>query len=371
MTDSGKFEELGKDLPNQKKTVVILSTPSFTTWLQNDHHFIADALKTIFPFRQEPPAPDSDATEVQTILAVVDGLSPSTPLFNEPLTAEGFSIMVCVGESRIPGYDCKDLVDPGHPETTQIPNITFHLYDGGSIKNTSTFIDVAMPLANTLFRNGRASTLLLGRWKRSPSDHIFHQVENSEKQSCTIPTDCSRLKLGRMKFDFGRKMLLTPLTVPRPIASGLGNIVRQLADSYGNLLPASVELEKSVVSFLERKNLPQQTVSVWAWIIPAPLFHAERSKPRLGFWESLRKGAGLHRVCKSQFLCAISHRYVTYSFLTLFSIRWWRLGSQSRSPVFRSVYHAFIFHRSTVRLLQCRSWPGHRRRTEAGLRRCR
>lgn len=344
MTDSGQFEELGKDLPNQNKTVVILSTPSFTRWLQNDQHFIADVLKTIFPFRQGLPASDSDATEVQTILAVVDGLCPSAPLSDEPQTAEGFSIMVCVGESRIPGYDRKDLVDPGHPETTQIPNITFHLYNGGSVKNTKTFIDVSMPLANTLFHNGRASTLFLGRWKRSPSDHIFHQIENSDKQSCTIPTDCSRLRLGPMKLGVDRKPLLTPLTVPRRIASGLGNIVRQLADADGKLLPASVELEKSVVSFLESKNLPQQTVSVWAWIIPAYLF---TSKRRVGLWESLRKGAGLHRVCRSRFLCAVFHRHVTYSFLTFFSIRWWRLGSQSRSLVFRSVYHAFLFHRGT------------------------
>ncbi|KFZ08217.1 hypothetical protein V501_06059 [Pseudogymnoascus sp. VKM F-4519 (FW-2642)] len=292
--DSEQYTDL---LANTEKTVVILSTPSFSTWLENGP-FIPNLLQTIFP-----AAPD--ATEVETILGVVDGLAPPniSDLESDRITpTEGFGISIILskpgeyqGERRLKQSSVDSRSNP-----TDSSSITVRVHDPTAVEPTKTaqtqkHSDITMPLANTTFRNGRTSTLLEVRWKRSPPESQYEQTGSSELESLIISDTFS----GKL-FENSTSIPLEPITETRHVASGLGNIVRTLTDASGKEIPASSELEASVVSYLSSRGLPEQTVGVWALVFPGEVYESDLGKWAKDYptrvWDAIRNGASLHRV---------------------------------------------------------------------------
>ncbi|KFY26361.1 hypothetical protein V493_04131 [Pseudogymnoascus sp. VKM F-4281 (FW-2241)] len=290
--DSEKYKAL---LGNTEKTVVILSTPSFSTWLENGS-FIPSLLQTIFPATL-------DAAEVETILGVVDGLVPSdiSSLGSDRITpAEGFGVSIILrkpgdyqGERRL-----RQSAIDFRSSPTDSSSITVRVHDPIAVELTKAsqrHSDVTVPLANTTFRNGRTSTLLEVRWERSSPGSQFKQTRSNELESLTISDNFS----GKL-FESFTSIPLEPITETRHIASGLGNIVRTLTDASGKEIPASSELEASVVSYLSSRGLPEQTVGVWALVFPGEVYESGRGKWAKDYptrvWDAIRHGAGLHRV---------------------------------------------------------------------------
>jgi hypothetical protein len=174
-------------------------------------------------------------------------------------------------------------------------------------------LEIGVPLANTMFRNGRTSTLLASRW-HGTSDQ-FEKIQQEEKKSVTIyPAQANPITPLHLEIP------LVPLTPPRRVASCLGNIVRQVTDANGKVVSASQELEASVDAYLEVRKLHKQTVTVWALIIPdsemvdkkEDTLAADQQRIRaswtdtpdpslslyVGHWLQQAPGATLHRVCK-------------------------------------------------------------------------
>lgn len=290
--DSEKYKDL---LANTDKTVVILSTPSFSTWLENDP-FIPSLLKTVFPATV-------DAVEVETILGVVDGLAPpnTSDLDGDRIIPkEGFGVSIILrkqgeyqGERR-PKQSSRDY----RSTPTDSSSITVRVHDAIAAEPTKAaqkHTDITVPLANTTFRNGRTSTLLEVLWERSSSESQFKQTKSRELESLTIPDTFS----GKL-FANSTSIPLEPITETRHVASGLGNIVRTLTDSSGKEIPASSELEPSVVSYLSSRGLPEQTVGVWALVFPGDVYESDPSKWAKDYptrvWDAIKHGASLHRV---------------------------------------------------------------------------
>ncbi|OBT76190.1 hypothetical protein VF21_05040 [Pseudogymnoascus sp. 05NY08] len=290
--DSEQYTDL---LANTEKTVVILASPSFSTWLENGP-FIPNILQTIFPATP-------DATEVETILGVVDGLAPPniSDLESDRITpTEGFGVSIILskpgkyqGERRLKQSSMDSRSNP-----TDSSSITVRVHDPTAVEPTKAaqkYSDITMPLANTTFRNGRTSTLLEVRWKRSSPESQFEQTGSSELESLTISDTFS----GKL-FENSTSIPLEPITETRHVASGLGNIVRTLTDATGKEIPASSELEASVVSYLSSRELPEQTVGVWALVFPGEVYESNLGKwakdHPTRVWDAIRHGASLHRV---------------------------------------------------------------------------
>lgn len=147
--------------------------------------------------------------------------------------------------------------------TEEIPmqsSLTF-TSDGTSNTDTLEHHAVTLPLANTLFTNGKISTLVSSRWQYE-SDWHFTKLKMEEKANQKI--------VALNSFGAFQIPAIT-LTPPRRISSGLGNIVRQL-ECEEKPFPASEELEASIDAYLKKTQQHKSTVQVWALIIPVKAF---------------------------------------------------------------------------------------------------
>lgn len=272
---------------------MILTTPSFATWI-DDADFVGHMVCIL---NQKTP----NIKHVQTTVAVVDGLFPprqtdaSSPV---PQSAEGFSFMITSDDATAAKPSSIKALSDIYAESCLSSGLRFNFIRNDvdtRIKKRIALIEMIVPLANTLFRNGRKSTLIVANWVRDENAmERFRTTSLEYKETSAVRTEGFNVP---SKID----MPLDELTKPRRIVAGLGNIVRQLEGDNGEPLPASTELEKSVVSYLTAKKLPQQQVSVWALVVPEEemLAHQNKSPGNQVPWHLIRSSrAGLHRVCK-------------------------------------------------------------------------
>ncbi|RDW73966.1 hypothetical protein BP5796_07408 [Coleophoma crateriformis] len=129
-------------------------------------------------------------------------------------------------------------------------------------------LTVTMPLANTLFTNGRYSTLLASKWKVDGTS--VQLLQSMEKKNQVVVVESPSPLSRPIATESSRAI---PLTLPRKIVSGLGNIVRQLDFGTEGAGPASKELEANVHSYLTASPkfqvpLIDDKLGVWALIVP-------------------------------------------------------------------------------------------------------
>ena len=151
---------------------------------------------------------------------------------------------------------------------------------------------IDLPLANTIFHNGKTSTMVAQRWSfnsksEQSSDlvckkHALLQQQNlfisrnerGSDQSINIPPFCK-------------------LTAPRMISESMGNIIRRLRVSHdlSGTMPASEELEKSLAAWP-----PDQvnTHEVWARLTPRERWSGFPQIPDNP--SEVERGSRLHKV---------------------------------------------------------------------------
>lgn len=277
----------------EARTIVILTTPSFATWIE-DADFVGHMVHIL-----NNKCPNIEY--VRTTVAVVDGLFPPRQAdVSGPVTqsAEGFSFMITSDDTpAAPPISLKALSDIyAEPSSSSGLRFNFMRRDQDTrIKKRAALTEMVVPLANTLFRNGRKSTLIVANWvKDENAIDRFRTTSLEYRETAAVRTEGFQVPAYM-------KLPLDELTKPRRIVAGLGNIVRQLEGDKGEPLPASTELEESVVTYLTAKYLPQQQVSVWALVVPEEemLAHMKKSPDNRVPWHFIRSSrAGLHRVCK-------------------------------------------------------------------------
>ncbi|KAI0206405.1 hypothetical protein F4808DRAFT_407166 [Astrocystis sublimbata] len=277
--------------------VAILASKDFTNWLENDD-FMSALLKTLLKPEQH------NHQSLHVLSGIADSLS-STRLSGG--TQSGFSVL----------YGSSDIVVPGLWESegfggTSIDSSGCVSFLTNPLTRSTGALEITVPLANTVFQNGRRSTLYASRWNIGGEGSLTLQ----RKQPKTTQRIAD--KGGPVNHTLSMVPLL-PLTPPRKILAGLGNIVRQV-DVDGTPTPASKELEDIIPKIFEERALREPTASpkpvgVWCWVIPPrcmkagrfdnlKLFKADSSQSEIDiasssielFSELLSSGCQLHRI---------------------------------------------------------------------------
>jgi hypothetical protein len=241
------------------------------------------------------------------LCACIDGLSPDAdelPYVSRNHPTEGFSILQGPTLQILP-----NLWNSQIPVSTQSPPRTATL-SFSRITPSQDQIPVILPLANTLFSNGKHSTLLASKWTAKPNG--FAKVRSMEKSNQVIGV-FDKGMLGPPSI----RIPATALTPVRRIVSGLGNIVKQIDFGEQGPGPASRELETNIERYSSLQLNQKSAMAVWALIVPNvslsdpkstsayELVHDReqveilwQSKVRnpyhIGFW--LLHGAKFHRV---------------------------------------------------------------------------
>ncbi|KAF5527322.1 hypothetical protein CGCA056_v000650 [Colletotrichum aenigma] len=238
------------DHSKQKDALLILASRQFASWLQ-DEKFMGSLIE---PFS----ASNQDTSGFHTLAAAVDGLQPLQTLGEIP---HGFSFYRGNLESLFPNL-WKDSQSKPSSNTKLQASLNFQLSPLNTFSSSTT---CTMPLANTIFQNGRQSTLLATRWSRSGNTMV--QAEVAEKQTQDV---CFHHDLASAETAI--EAPLVPITAPRKILSGLGNIIRQI-EVNDQPAPASKELETAVQTLFDRRlneghEFPPGPVGVWAVVVP-------------------------------------------------------------------------------------------------------
>ncbi|CAK7214821.1 hypothetical protein SBRCBS47491_002280 [Sporothrix bragantina] len=271
---------------------VILASPEFATWL-DDEAFVA-ALLQHMPL-SHPQSNGNAGTSV--LCAVVAALAtPQTAAKIGQTPVSGLSIAYGNTDVLLPGLwhgegnketlrssrgSIGSDLDRDAAITVEVPPLS------GANQTGDGSLRVTLPLSNTIFQNGRRSTLLASLWKHGgPEGQLERQnVESREHQLVVVPPVASTTATVT-----GNTQVSAPLfalSEPLKIASGLGNIVRQVFDpSTGRPIPAARELETDIPALLaaRRKATPgleDGALAVWGLVIP------EKAMP---FYEQLRLG---------------------------------------------------------------------------------
>ena len=131
-----------------------------------------------------------------------------------------------------------------------------------------------LPVANTLFQNGKTSTLFAQRWSlhfsgESTSDHISSKKTWLPQQIVQMGTVFADEGM-RLQFDHLVHSHLVPITPARTITAAVGNIVRKISggDVSAEPVPASEELERAISTAIQQGQIPAQQAGVWALIRP-------------------------------------------------------------------------------------------------------
>ncbi|KAJ0121320.1 hypothetical protein J7T55_008484 [Diaporthe amygdali] len=228
---------VGPSEPGQpERAAVVLASPRHASWL-TENGFTAELVHALHgPFEQDE--------KFHLLAAVVDGLcarSPSREL------QEGISIHVGRLDGLLPGlWDTTSPADEAQSLSrslgdSELPsNLSILLPQKMTRKDAR--ISVTLPLANTLFSNGRRSTLLASEWTLATgfSNTRAETVRTVEKRTQVIDLPASIL------FDkVDMRAPLVPITQPRKILEGLGNILAKV-EVAGEPQPASMELQTNI-----------------------------------------------------------------------------------------------------------------------------
>ncbi|RDL36790.1 uncharacterized protein BP5553_06142 [Venustampulla echinocandica] len=236
------------------QALVILGTPEFVEWLEDDE-LIRDVLAKITrPLENQGVAP----IEVDILCACVDGLAPSIELASSVSQVipppQGLSFLHGRSKDILPGLWDKE--DSSAPSNEKLSTLTF----SGGQKHP---MDLTVPLANTLFTTGKYSTLLASRWRAT--DGSFTKVKFVDKRRQII-----NVFDGMHQDKTMMSIPAIPLTPNRRITEGLGNIIRKLDFGAGGIGPASRELESAVHAYIKTNPMSY----VWAFITPKDVAEA-------------------------------------------------------------------------------------------------
>ncbi|OJD22176.1 V-type proton ATPase proteolipid subunit [Blastomyces percursus] len=295
---------------------VLLVTPAFASWVVNPHPFLRESITHLFQNARRNIS-GGHAGFVYSVVTVVDKLPvPSTNSIQREgeegrdklggkSGCEGISLFLVDRDALTtkvaPSLQNRDM---STPETE--PTLSY-LYRQIPTKRVSpavtTFTEVGIRLANTVFLNGKSRTMLASRWRYSS-----HSEPNHESPTLTLDKEYNLLNCqinGATKpHEVTARVPLHPVTKPRVITTSMGNIISQLRhqdDGSRSTIHASAELEKALPAYLEANNLQNQRVAVWALVRPVSLqgglhvasgMSAATADPLV----AINEGARLHRV---------------------------------------------------------------------------
>ncbi|KAJ5960325.1 uncharacterized protein N7479_007475 [Penicillium vulpinum] len=264
---------------------LLLVTPSFAHWLDSSSPFLSQFLG-----RLHGNSPGNDT--LYALAAVVDTLPNPTPKSLNSSESEGLSFLA-VGQSGVQAKAASPrLIRSSASEETNLL-FSFQTEVIGQTGKRPTH-EIGLRLANTIFVNGRETTMFGTRWSWDKTSNGYALDSSIDLTSCVI-TATSQAVNATLELP------LHPVTERRRVMTSMGNILRQLAKSTDatsmDTIPASSELEKELPRYIAEHNIVDQRVSVWALVEKPDLEMADSSSSTHDrLIQSLHQGGKLHRV---------------------------------------------------------------------------
>ncbi|KAI1134368.1 hypothetical protein F5Y05DRAFT_233913 [Hypoxylon sp. FL0543] len=240
--------------PDYQHGAAVFASREFATWL-GDESFMTALLETLLSSESHGQLKSQD---INVLYAVADGLTPKR-LFGEPQA--GLSILYGSADAILPGmWDSEDF--GSNIDQDREASVSFL---SNPLPRDTRPLEIILPLANTVFQNGRRSTLFASRWQKDHNGSMARTLIQEKRAQRICP--------GSISAGHTKPILpLLPLSPPRKIVAGLGNIVRQI-EVNGSAAPASKELEGLIPRVFDARSKRDQSYSpgpigVWCWVIP-------------------------------------------------------------------------------------------------------
>lgn len=241
--------------------------------------------------------------QIDVVCGVVDSMPPQfkdIPSAVGVANEEGLSILYGETETLLPNLE---------NEQQAANDVSSKLGSIRMLGKSKYEVAVTLPLANTLFTNGNLSTLSVAEYTVTG--------ENIKLQSTGPAKSIQSISIAAMeaKTDTASFIPEVPLTLPRRIVDGYGNIIRTLEFGDGNVLGASLELETKVPKYLATVTT-DPTIEIWALLIPQHLsslalndgIMQQKDRYKISYWTA--KGARLCRVRKSGSFSLLKSAYI-------------------------------------------------------------
>lgn len=269
-----------------RPVVVLLLTPSFAGWLNEDNTFVRLFMRRLFRERiQAANLP----RQVDVIAAVVDRL-PSPSGFPSPpsgLQEDEWPLNAYEGVAFSIAFQLDDFFvrrtnpDAENTEVDGISTLTLEFADISSRSSSAINLgrnqsqklmraSFQIPLANTIFHNGQPTTFLFYGLNYVLGDERWDIRRRHPLERVSVLYDLPVLGPSSAT-EFTLSAPLLPLTYPQRVRAAYGNIIRQLShpENDSEIVPASQQLENAVNGYFESSGISPHPASVWALIVPA------------------------------------------------------------------------------------------------------
>ena len=281
--------------PGSRPFLCMLITPEYWRLIDGSPEFIPSLLQKMFPELLHE-------YNVNLLTAVVDSIPfPSSfPGLDESGEAavqadsvrEGFSIAVLDEEFSAPslwsGSDSRSM-------SADDPSVISFKFVG--IEQGELILH--LPLANTVFVNGKVGTMHVQRWMKDGSKDegapfVLYDSVNSNNQTLNM---LSSHTTARPNSTADIRSHLRQLTHPRTVRAVTGNILRQISGDDGVVQPASREIEVLINQALREGHLEEGPVDVWALVEPKDqLDRASLAKSPVDLMSSFLQGGRIYKV---------------------------------------------------------------------------
>lgn len=250
------------DSPPCDRLAVFLFTPSFAQWATRSDTFLQSAIDRLYK--------NQAYCTIAALAAVVDKLPVpcSIPAPQDQHGLEGFE-----GVSYSFLANTGQRIEAPESRISENGSLSFHHKAQPAVTGELLEDDYArsniirVPLANTVFQTGRPVTLFSSSWSKdkpsdTPSCKTWTQLSNHTLEIRNQSDDSTTQTVSSMSIP------LIPLTFPRKIEAGMGNIVRRIIGSDQKSMTASTELENVVPRYFKARGQSPQAISVWALVTP-------------------------------------------------------------------------------------------------------
>ncbi|KAL2863623.1 uncharacterized protein BJX67DRAFT_384472 [Aspergillus lucknowensis] len=274
---------------------VLLVTPAFAHWVDTKSPLLQQWMNRLYHQFSDTPSEKPIHAVVSIVDRLPDGYSRDANVVGgrAMADAEGMSILFVEGEN-VHGK----AIAPGQTRSveTQEPTLVFSFRQGITQSKVirPPLHEIGLRLANTIFLNGKETTLIGTRWAYDPSLKELGLEKSVDLATCSVTVAAKHVHNSL-------ELPLHPVGERRKVLSSMGNILRQIGKNADGKtdepIAASSELEKDLPRYISEHNIVDQRISVWALIetsAESPYDKSRHSQSSLA--KSIQMGSKLHRV---------------------------------------------------------------------------
>ncbi|KAL1649272.1 hypothetical protein SLS58_001847 [Diplodia intermedia] len=300
---------------------MLLVTPSFASALQTSSTSTGVAPEAVTQAAsrliQDLLERESDVSEIRIIAAVVDRLPSPEGGSQASKGREGLAYAMWFNDN-VASHSWQSVTSDLRGDNAAC--LTLDIFDRFKLTDPEgnprrsygdSVYRLHLPLANTIFQTGQPSMMYNmlyhlseiveprsgpGAILQNPRTLHLYTANMVKSQRVTWPVAGRYLTHRKKYHPRWEKTLhqlhvpLLPLTGPRLVEAGMGNIVRQITGPDGKTAPASQELEKAVSSFFEATGQDPHAMPVWALVCKERTvkYFSEAVLSALGKWRPAR-----------------------------------------------------------------------------------